>query len=120
MRTKEAILQVSAAVGDTSVRGRFQPERGRIIGAVIFSNETTNEFVNARIKSDDGTIISDFQHIKNYRSRDCEYQQGGKPLDFETGGKTYHLEIEHTNTANGFSNDFTAQLIFIYEDQRCL
>ena len=71
---------------------------------------------NVGVKADDGTYISKMQHIKNYRSRESCYFTGCKPVDFQTQGKTYTLEIIADEPVAG--KDFKGQLILIYEDTR--
>ena len=116
MHTKEEVYNVDIKVGEKGNNIFITPVAGRVIGLLIYHNKGDEFVANAGLKADDGTYISKMQHIRNYRSRESCYFTGCKPVDFQTQGKTYTLEI---TTEEAVANkDFKGQLILIYEDTR--
>ena len=116
MHTKEEVYNIDIKVGEKGNNIFITPVAGRVIGLLIYHNKGDEFVANAGLKADDGTYISKMQHIRNYRSRESCYFTGCKPVDFQTQGKTYTLEI---TTEEAVANkDFKAQLILIYEDTR--
>ena len=116
MHTKEEVYNIDIKVGETGNNIFITPVAGRVIGLLIYHNKGDEFVANAGLKADDGTYISKMQHIRNYRSRESCYFTGCKPVDFQTQGKTYTLEI---TTEEAVANkDFKGQLILIYEDTR--
>lgn len=118
--TKESIITLTVPAGAQSAEIDFKPTvDGRVISAVIYKDSADNKgntgFVNAGIKDSDGVFVSNMQHIDNYRSRDCAYHEGGKPLNFETNKRSFTFMVVATQP---FQEDFKAQLIFIFEDER--
>ena len=116
MHTKEEVYNIDIKVGEKGNNIFITPVAGRVIGLLIYHNMGDEFVANAGLKADDGTYISKMQHIRNYRSRESCYFTGCKPVDFQTQGKTYTLEI---TTEEAVANkDFKGQLILIYEDTR--
>lgn len=116
MHTKEEVYNIDIKVGEKGNNIFITPVAGRVIGLLIYHNKGDEFVANAGLKADDGTYISKMQHIRNYRSRESCYFTGCKPVDFQTQGKTYTLEI---TTEEAVTNkDFKGQLILIYEDTR--
>jgi len=116
MHTKEEVYNIDIKVGEKENNIFITPVAGRVIGLLIYHNKGDEFVANAGLKADDGTYISKMQHIRNYRSRESCYFTGCKPVDFQTQGKTYTLEI---TTEEAVANkDFKGQLILIYEDTR--
>lgn len=116
MHTKEEVYNIDIKVGEKGNNIFITPVAGRVIGLFIYHNKGDEFVANAGLKADDGTYISKMQHIRNYRSRESCYFTGCKPVDFQTQGKTYTLEI---TTEEAVANkDFKGQLILIYEDTR--
>lgn len=116
MHTKEEVYNIDIKVGEKGNNIFITPVSGRVIGLLIYHNKGDEFVANAGLKADDGTYISKMQHIRNYRSRESCYFTGCKPVDFQTQGKTYTLEI---TTEEAVANkDFKGQLILIYEDTR--
>lgn len=116
MHTKEEVYNIDIKVGERGNNIFITPVAGRVIGLLIYHNKGDEFVANAGLKADDGTYISKMQHIRNYRSRESCYFTGCKPVDFQTQGKTYTLEI---TTEEAVANkDFKGQLILIYEDTR--
>ena len=116
MHTKEEVYNIDIKVGEKGNNIFISPVAGRVIGLLIYHNKGDEFVANAGLKADDGTYISKMQHIRNYRSRESCYFTGCKPVDFQTQGKTYTLEI---TTEEAVANkDFKGQLILIYEDTR--
>lgn len=116
MVTKEKIVQIEIAEGKTENSVSFSPIAGRVIGLVVYHNKDEKFFANLSVKADDGQYISNPQHIANYRSRNTCYFNGCKPVDFQTEGRTFYVEITcDTPVADGA---LKAQLILIYEDER--
>ena len=114
MHTKEEVYNIDIKVGEKGNNIFIPPVAGRVIGLLIYHNKGDEFVANAGLKADDGTYISKMQHIRNYRSRESCYFTGCKPVDFQTQGKTYTLEI---TTEEAVANkDFKGQLILIYED----
>lgn len=113
--TIEAIAFLSIAAGDTTANIDFTPPKGKVIGCAIYKNAAANPgFVRAIIKDNAGLEISKLQSIDNYRSRECEYLKGVKPLNIETLGRTFNFEVIATQP---FTDDFNAELIFVYEPE---
>ena len=116
MHTKEEVYNIDIKVGEKGNNIFITPVAGRVIGLLIYHNKGDEFVANAGLKADDGIYISKMQHIRNYRSRERCYFTGCKPVDFQTQGKTYTLEI---TTEEAVANkDFKGQLILIYEDTR--
>lgn len=115
MITKEEIVNIEIPVGGTSQTKTFTPVAGRVIGLVVFHNKGEKLWANLSVKSDDGQYISKSQHIGNYRSRNTCYFDGCKPVDFQTQGQTYYVEITSEPITE---QPLQAQLILIYEDTR--
>lgn len=116
MHTKEEVYNIDIKVGEKGNNIFINPVAGRVIGLLIYHNKGDEFVANAGLKADDGTYISKMQHIRNYRSRESCYFTGCKPVDFQTQGKTYTLEI---STEEPVANkDFKGQLILIYEETR--
>ena len=116
MHTKEEVYNIDIKVGEKGNNIFITPVAGRVIGLLIYHNKGDEFVANAGLKADDGTYISKMQHIRNYRYRESCYFTGCKPVDFQTQGKTYTLEI---TTEEAVTNkDFKGQLILIYEDTR--
>ena len=116
MQTKEEVYNIDIKVGEKGNNIFITPVAGRVIGLLIYHNKGDEFVANAGLKADDGTYISKMQHIRNDRSRESCYFTGCKPVDFQTQGKTYTLEI---TTEEAVANkDFKGQLILIYEDTR--
>ena len=106
MHTKEEVYNIDIKVGEKGNNIFITPVAGRVIGLLIYHNKGDEFVANAGLKADDG----------NYRSRESCYFTGCKPVDFQTQGKTYTLEI---TTEEAVANkDFKGQLILIYEDTR--
>ena len=116
MHTKEEVDNIDIKVGEKGNNIFITPVAGRVIGLLIYHNKGDEFVANAGLKADDGTYISKMQHIRNYRSRESCYFTGCKPVDFQTQGKTYTLEI--TTEEPVANKDFKGQLILIYEDTR--
>ena len=116
MHTKEEVYNIDIKVGEKGNNIFITPVAGRVIGLLIYHNKGDEFVANAGLKADDGTYISKMQHIRNYRSRESCYFTGCKPVDFQTQGKTYTLEITTEETVA--NKDFKGQLILIYEDTR--
>ena len=116
MHTKEEVYNIDIKVGEKGNNIFITPVAGRVIGLLIYHNNGDEFVANAGLKADDGTYISKMQHIRNYRSRESCYFTGCKPVDFQTQGKTYTLEI--TTEEPVANKDFKGQLILIYEDTR--
>ena len=116
MHTKEEVYNIDIKVGEKGNNIFITPVVGRVIGLLIYHNKGDEFVANAGLKADDGTYISKMQHIRNYRSRESCYFTGCKPVDFQTQGKTYTLEI--TTEEPVANKDFKGQLILIYEDTR--
>lgn len=116
MHTKEEVYNIDIKVGEKGNNIIITPVAGRVIGLLIYHNKGDEFVANAGLKADDGTYISKMQHIRNYRSRESCYFTGCKPVDFQTQGKTYTLEI--TTEEPVANKDFKGQLILIYEDTR--
>ena len=116
MHTKEEVYNIDIKVGEKGNNIFITPVAGRVIGLLIYHNKGDEFVANAGLKADDGTYISKMQHIRNYRSRESCYFTGCKPVDFQTQGKTYTLEI--TTEEPVANKDFKGQLILIYEDTR--
>ena len=116
MHTKEEVYNIDIKVGEKGNNIFITPVAGRVIGLLIYHNKGDEFVANAGLKADDGTYISKMQHIRNYRSRESCYFTGCKPVDFQTQGKTYNLEI--TTEEPVANKDFKGQLILIYEDTR--
>lgn len=116
MHTKEEVYNIDIKVGEIGNNIFITPVAGRVIGLLIYHNKGDEFVANAGLKADDGTYISKMQHIRNYRSRESCYFTGCKPVDFQTQGKTYTLEI--TTEEPVANKDFKGQLILIYEDTR--
>ena len=116
MHTKEEVYNIDIKVGEKGNNIFITPVAGRVIGLLIYHNMGDEFVANAGLKADDGTYISKMQHIRNYRSRESCYFTGCKPVDFQTQGKTYTLEI--TTEEPVANKDFKGQLILIYEDTR--
>ncbi len=116
MHTKEEVYNIDIKVGEKGNNIFITPVAGRVIGLLIYHNKGDEFVANAGLKADDGTYISKMQHIRNYRSRESCYFTGCKPVDFQTQGKTYTLEI--TTEELVANKDFKGQLILIYEDTR--
>ena len=116
MHTKEEVYNIDIKVGEKGNNIFITPVAGRVIGLLIYHNKGDEFVANAGLKADDGTYISKMQHIRNYRSRESCYFTGCKPVDFQTQGKTYTLEI--TTEEPVAKKDFKGQLILIYEDTR--
>lgn len=114
MNTKEEILNISLSVGETIKSESITLIAGRVIGLVVYPNKEVR--ANLSVKADDGTFISKPQHILNYRSRNTCYFDGCKPVDFQTQGKTYYVEIAAAEPVENESLE--VQVIFIYEDTR--
>jgi hypothetical protein len=115
--TKEHVVSLSILAAEQSGSVDFTPIKGKVIGCVIYKNDATNPgFVRAVVKDNAGTEISKLQSIDNYRSREAEYLRGAKPLNIETGGRTFTFEVLATEP---FAADFLAELIFIYEPEVC-
>ena len=93
MHTKEEVYNIDIKVGEKGNNIFITPVAGRVIGLLIYHNKGDEFVANAGLKADDGTYISKMQHIRNYRSRESCYFTGCKPVDFQTQGKTYTLEI---------------------------
>lgn len=116
MNTIEEIINVTLSVGETRKSVSITPPAGRVIGVVAYPNKDVA--ANAAIKSDDGQFVSKPQHIKNYRSREACYFDGCKPVDFDTKGRTYFVEV---TTDKAIENEaYELQFVFIYEDTRQL
>lgn len=117
MITKEEIINVEIPVGERFIATTFTPVSGRVIGLVVFHNKDEKQlFANLALKADDGQFISKSQHIGNYRSRNTCYFDGCKPVDFQTQGKAYTVEIYCEQAVS--DAPLKAQLILIYEDTR--
>ena len=116
MHTKEEVYNIKIPVGQTGNNVFFTPVAGRVIGLLLYHNKGEDFVANVGGEAEDGTYSSKMQHIKNYRSRESCYFTGCKPVDFETQGKTYTLEIIADAPVAG--KDFKGQLILIYEDTR--
>ena len=116
MHTKEEVYNIDIKVGEKGNNIFITPVAGRVIGLLIYHNKGDEFVANAGLKADDGTYISKMQPIRNYRSRESCYFTGCKPVDFQTQGKTYTLEI--TTEEPVANKDFKGQLILIYEDTR--
>lgn len=116
MITKEEVFNIEIAVGSKANNVFITPIAGRVIGLLIYHNKGKELVANAGLKADDGTYISKMQHIANYRSRESCYFTGCKPVDFQTQGKTYTLEVSCEEPIS--DKPFRGQLILIYEDTR--
>ena len=116
MHTKEEVYNIDIKVGEKGNNIFITPVAGRVIGLLIYHNKGDEFVANAGLKADDGTYISKMQHIRNYRSRESCYFTGCKPVDFQTQGKTYTLEI--TTEEPVANKQFKGQLILIYEETR--
>lgn len=116
MTTKEEIVSIEIAIGQHSQTKTFTPPAGRVIGLVMYHNKGELFQANLAVKSDDGSYISKPQHIANYRSRNTCYFNGCKPVDFQTQGKSYYVEISCDAPVE--QTPFKGQLILIYEDTR--
>ena len=116
MHTKEEVYNIDIKVGEKGNNIFITPVAGRVIGLLIYHNKGDEFVANAGLKADDGTYISKMQQIRNYRSRESCYFTGCKPVDFQTQGKTYTLDI--TTEEPVANKDFKGQLILIYEDTR--
>lgn len=116
MHTKEEIVNISVAVGEKSQMVSTTPVSGRVIGLLVYHNGDEKLHANLSLKADDGTYISKPQHIANYRSRNTCYFNGCKPVDFETQGKTYYVEVNCEEAVA--DTPLKIQLIFIFEDER--
>lgn len=116
MHTKEEVYNIDIKVGEKGNNIFITPVAGRVIGLLIYHNKGDEFVANAGLKADDGTYISKMQHIRNYRSRESCYFTGCKPVDFQTQGKAYTLEITTEEPVD--NKDFKGQLILIYEDTR--
>lgn len=115
MITKEEVVNIEIGVGSKINNVAFTPVAGRVIGLVVYHNKP-NIIANLSVKSDDGQFISKPQHIENYRSRNTCYFDGCKPVDFQTQGKTYYLEVSSEEEIS--DKPLKVQLILIYEDTR--
>ncbi len=115
MITREEIVSIEVPVGSTSQLKSFTPLAGRVIGLVVFHNKK-DIVANLSVKADDGQFISKPQHIENYRSRNTCYFDGCKPVDFQTQGQTYYVEVTCEEAVT--DKPLKAQLILIYEDTR--
>lgn len=115
MNTSEDIIPIKIAIGvnSTSVSRKIDP--GKVVGVVTYYNKTTNNpgMVRAAIKNSAGTEISKMQPLENYRSRDCEYLKGAKPLNVQGGDS---ITIDIVATAN-FTAETQIDFVFIYETQ---
>jgi len=116
MRTTEFPIPVTIE-GTNSGTNTMRVNPGKIIGVVVYKrfvnqSDSEDKMIRASIKDASGNVISYLQHIDNYRSRDCEYLKGAKPLDIE-GGQALTIDIFASDTLNDYAYfDF----IFIYAD----
>lgn len=116
MRTKEEVYKLEIAVGEKNLSLSITPLSGRVIGVVVYHNKGKGLYANLGIKDDEGAFISKLQHIDNYRSREACYFTGCKPVDFQTKGGTYYIEIKCDKEIQ--EEAFKGQLILIYQDTR--
>jgi hypothetical protein len=115
--TLEFVAPLTVVAGSSSNSVDFTPLKGKVIGCAIFTKGGTNAgMVRAVIKDNTGTEISRLQAIENYRSREAEYLKGAKPLNIETGSRTFTYEVIATSN---FDTDLVTDLIFIYEPESC-
>lgn len=115
--TLESVVALTIPAGSSSGNVDFVPLKGHVIGCVVYTNNAANPgFVRAVVKDNAGVEISKLQSIENYRSRDAEYLKGCKPLNIETGGRTFTYEVIATDN---FVDDHLSELIFIYEPEIC-
>jgi len=120
LNTKESIRPIKILAGETGGTVEFTPPNGHVIGCVIYYPEImpNQGIVRASIKDVAQQPISEMQDIRNYRSRDCEYLKGVKPLNLMANGSTYTFTIA---AKLPMDNDFEADLIFVYapENNNC-
>lgn len=113
---KEEVVNLTVATGDTRNDIDFTPVNGKIVGCVIFTPSGDKAFpsiINAGIKEQTGDYASKMQDIRNYRSREAAYPHGFKPLNLQGG-----MPLNFTVQGNGeFNDEFTCQLILIYEQE---
>lgn len=115
--TLEFVAPLTVASGSSTNSVDFTPLKGRVIGCMVYSKGGANTgMVRVVIKDNAGTEISRLQSIDNYRSRETEYLKGAKPLNIETGGRTFTYQVIATAV---FSTDLVTDLIFIYEPETC-
>jgi|GEM_PF-6410079 len=114
--TKEAICPIKISAGQTGNSKEFTPRVGHVIGVVIFVPDPIPNpgIVRASIKDVSGVPLSEMQDVRNYRSRDCKYLEGAKPLNFYSNGSPITVTY---SALQAMSDDFEADLIFIYKDE---
>lgn len=113
MRTIEDVIAVRVLQNATTATVTKKLNPGRIIGVMAYKSDAKSfntGMVRASIKDSQGFEVSKLQHIDNYRSRDCQYLDGAKPLDIE-GGQSYTIDIMATAP---FSNNLDVDFIFVY------
>ncbi len=110
--TLEYVVSMTIAAGSSAFQQPFVPLTGHIIGFKIIETGGGNPgFVNAAILDNNNKEISRFQHISNYRDRDCAYMDSFKPCNVWADGQQMTYAI--TATAN-MASTHNSQLILLY------
>ena len=116
MATIEKTFTLNVLGGDKSAEKTIKLPDGNYLGVVAYPSPTTNPgTIRASIKNVGLEPISELQHIENYRSRNCEYLKGIKPLDIP-GGAEYVIEII---ASVEFPEDYSVDFIFVAEKTHC-
>ncbi len=116
MKTTEFPIPVLVPNGANTVTATRMTNPGKIIGVVFYPEESglhNPGMVRASVQDSSGNTVSYLQNVNNYRSRDCEYLKGAKPLEIE-GGQNLTITIVATSP---FTANTNLDFIFIYEVQ---
>lgn len=109
----ERVITVDAAKGTTNASNYQTLDVGQIVGVAVFHNYKGDGTLRAKITDNTGEIISQLQHIDNYRSREAAYKDSYKPLLCQGNQK---LSIDIINDIT-FDKDVKFDFVFIYDFQ---
>lgn len=109
----ERVISLTALNKTTNATESQTLDVGQIVGVVVYHNHTGEGMVRAKITDNTGEIISQLQHIDNYRSREAAYKESYKPLLCQ-GNQRLTIDIIADVE---FAKDTKFDFIFIYDYQ---
>ena len=117
LKTIEEVVMLTVANGQTSGRVNVTPPAG-FIGRIVAHYDTppNTGFVQAYLKDAAGLDIAKLQPVASLRSRNVKFEVDGKPVNIESGGRTFEFGVQATAA---FSAAFPIALVFIYDQENC-
>lgn len=114
MNTIEEVIQFTIAKDSTTGFAKGSLMAGQVTQVIVHSNNSNGDYLQLQIKDSNGTELTKMQHIDNYKMRNADYYNCGKPLFFDPKNKTIHI---HLNAPNGVTEDVTGEVVFVYQCQ---